>query len=152
MKSFLKLFFPVLTWEVYTGNKKKCHDIISVVLETPPGYNSIIVIFEARSSSVKRWEHHLHSLLHLFNSGLLCESGHRWYINEWPWLCSNTPLLIHTKIWISRNFNVWWNGCTNTGGGLALACRWWFSGPWSSKRARPASKSIFFELGASWWG
>ena len=64
---------------------------------------------------------------------LLCESGHRWYINEWAWMCTNKTLFIHTQIWISCKFNVWWNGCTNIGGVLDLICRLWFSDPWSSQ-------------------
>ena len=64
---------------------------------------------------------------------LLCERGHRWYINEWAWMCTNKTLFIHTQIWISCKFNVWWNGCTNIGGVLDLICRLWFSDPWSSQ-------------------
>ena len=119
--------------------KKKSHGVICVALETLPSYCSITVICRALSSSVKRWEHHIHSWLQLFNSVLFCESSHRWYINEWAWLCTSKTLFMHTQIWISCNFNVWWNGCTNIGGMLDLACRLGFSDPWSSRGARPAS-------------
>lgn len=50
-----------------------------------------------------RWR--ITSLLHLFHSDAVAQSGHRQRVHEWAWLCFHSSSLVDTELWISYNFH-----------------------------------------------